>query len=97
MGPLECSECPHECSGPFGIIVVEIYGVANIEWLEGSARVTELLHVFLMVAYFFMVRETATVDMMSCVSEIVEVRSDVLVDFLVMLARVVDAVAPCSP
>ena len=37
------------------------------------------------------------VDMMSRVSKIVDVRLDVLVDFLVMLARVVDAVAPSSP
>ena len=44
-----------------------------------------------------MVRETVPVDMTSCVSEIVDVRSDVLVDFLVVLARVVDAVAPSSP
>ena len=51
-----------------------------------------------MVAYFFfMARETALVDMTSRISEIVDVRSDVLVDFLVVLARVVDAVAPSSP
>ena len=35
--------------------------------------------------------------MSSCISEIVKVCSDVLVDFLVMLVRVVDAVAPSSP
>ena len=51
-----------------------------------------------MAAYFFfMVRETTLVDMTSHILEIVDVRSDVLVDFLVMLARVVDAVAPGSP
>ena len=51
-----------------------------------------------MAAYFFfMVREMAAVDMMLCLSEIVDVRSDVLVDFLVMLVRVVDAVPPSSP
>ena len=51
-----------------------------------------------MVAYFFfMARETAPVDMTSCIPEVVDVRSDVLVDFLVVLARVVDAVAPSSP
>ena len=44
-----------------------------------------------------MARETTLVDMSSCVSEIVEVRSDVLVDFLVMLGKVFDAVAPSSP
>ena len=51
--------------------------------------------VFLTAAYFFfMARKTALVDTSSCVSKIVEVRSDVLVDFLVVLARVVDAVHP---
>ena len=34
-GPLEYSECPRECWGPFGIVTVVIYGVADIEWLEG--------------------------------------------------------------
>ena len=53
--------------------------------------------VLLTAAYFFMATETALVDTSSCVSEIVKVRSDVLVDFLVVLARVVDAVAPGSP
>ena len=51
-----------------------------------------------MAAYFFfMARKTALVDTSSRVLEIVEVRSNVLVDFLVMLAMVVDAVAPSSP
>ena len=51
-----------------------------------------------MAAYFFfMVREMALVDMTSRVSKIVDVCSDVLVNFLVVLARVVDAVAPSSP
>jgi len=50
-----------------------------------------------MVAYlFFMVRETAPFDMTSRISKIVEVCSDVLFDFLVMLVRVVDAVAHSS-
>ena len=53
--------------------------------------------IFLTATYFFMARETALVDMLSRVSEIVDVRSDVLVDFLVVLARVVDSVAPSSP
>ena len=44
-----------------------------------------------------MVRETAPIDMMSCVPEIVDVRLNILVNFLVMLARVVDAVPPSSP
>ena len=46
--------------------------------------------------FLFMAREMAPVDMMSRVSEIVDVRSDILVDFLVMLARVVDTV-PLPP
>ena len=54
--------------------------------------------IFLTSAYFFfMARKTALVDTSSCVSEIVEVRSDVLVDLLVVLARMFDAVAPSSP
>ena len=84
--------------GPFGIISVMIYNVAGVEWLEGEVHITKLLLVFLTVAYFFfMAREMALVDMTSRVSEIVDVRSDVLVDFLVVLGRVVDAVAPSSP
>ena len=50
-----------------------------------------------MPVYFFMARETAFVDMTSCILEIVDACSDVLVDFLVMLARVVDVVPPSSP
>ena len=51
-----------------------------------------------MAAYFFfMVTKTTLVDMTSRISEIVEVCLDVLFDFLVVLARVVDAVAPSSP
>ena len=54
--------------------------------------------VLLVAAYFFfMVAEAAFVDMSSCISEIVEVHSDVLVDLLVMLAKVFDAIAPSSP
>ena len=44
-----------------------------------------------------MARETAPFDMTSRVPEIIDVLSDILVDFLVMLARVVDAVPPSSP
>ena len=47
--------------------------------------------------FFFMATKTALVDASSRVSEIVEVRSDVLVDLLVVLAKVFDAVAPSSP
>ena len=58
----------------------------------------KLLLIFLTVVYFFfMAREKAPVNMMSRVSEIVDVRSDVLVDFLVVLVRVVNVVAPSSP
>ena len=53
--------------------------------------------VFLTTVYFFMARETVLLDMTSCVSKIVDVRTDVLLDFLVVLARVVDAVTPSSP
>ena len=54
--------------------------------------------VFLTLAYFFfMATETAFVDMPTCISEIVEVHSDVLVDLLVVLAKVFEAVAPSSP
>ena len=41
-----------------------------------------------------MATEAAFVDTSLCISEIVEVHSDVLVDLLVMLAVMFDAVAP---
>ena len=51
-----------------------------------------------MAAYFFfMTTKTALVNTSSHISEVVEVHSDVLVDLLVVLARVFDAVAPSSP
>ena len=51
--------------------------------------------VLLAAAYFvFMATEAAFVDMSSCISEIVEVHSDVLVDLLVVLAVMFNAVAP---
>ena len=54
--------------------------------------------VLLTAAYFFfMATKAALIDTSSHVSEIVEVRSDILVDLLVMLVRVFDAVAPSSP
>ena len=52
--------------------------------------------VLLAAAYFFMVTEMEFVDTSSCISEIVEVHSDVLVDLLVVLALIFDAVAPSS-
>ena len=97
MGPLEYSECSHECLGPFRIITVRIYNIANVKWLEGCIRITELLLVFLTSAYFLhMPRETTPIDMTSRIPEIVDVRSDILVDLLVELVRVVDTV-PLAP
>ena len=53
--------------------------------------------ILLAVAYFFfMVMEGAFVDTSSCISKIVEVHSDVLVDLLVVLAVMFNAVAPSS-
>ena len=53
--------------------------------------------VLLAAAYFlFMVTEAAFVDTSSCIPEIVEVHSDVLVDLLVVLAVMFNAVAPSS-
>ena len=46
--------------------------------------------------FFFMAIEAVFVDTLSCISKIVEVHSDVLVDLLVMLAVMFDAVAPSS-
>ena len=46
--------------------------------------------------FFFMATEATFVDTSSCISEIVEVHSDVLVDLLVMLAVMFNAVAPSS-
>ena len=42
----------------------------------------------------FMATEAAFVNTSSCISEIVKVHSDVLVDLLVMLAVMFDVVAP---
>ena len=46
--------------------------------------------------FFFMVTEAAFVDVSSCISKIIEVHSDILVDFLVGLAVMFNAVAPTS-
>ena len=56
-----------------------------------------MLVLLTVVYFFFMVTEAALIDTSSCVSEIIEVHSDVLVDLLVMSAKVFDAVAPSSP
>ena len=47
--------------------------------------------------FFFMATKVVLVDTSSCVLEIIEVHSDVLVDLLVMLVKVFDVVAPSSP
>ena len=53
--------------------------------------------ILLTAAYFvFMVTEAVFVDTSSCISEIVEVHPDVLVDLLVVLAVMFSAVAPSS-
>ena len=53
--------------------------------------------VLLAVAYFFfMATKAAFVDMSSRISEIVEVHSNVLIDLLVMLVVMFNAVAPSS-
>ena len=97
MGPLECSKCSHECSGSFGIITVGIDGIASVKWLEGYIRITKFLLVFLTLAYvLLMPRETAPIDMTSCIPKVVDVCLDILIDFLVVLATVVDMV-PLAP
>ena len=53
--------------------------------------------VLLVAAYFvFMATEAVFIDTSSCISEIVVVHPDVLVDLLVMLAVVFGMVAPSS-
>ena len=53
--------------------------------------------VLLAAAYFvFMATEAAFVDTSSCILEIIEVHSDVLVDLLVGLTVMFNAVAPSS-
>ena len=97
MGPLECSEHSRECLGPFGIITIVIGSIAGVKWLEGCIRITEFLLVFLTPAYFlFMLREMAPINVTSCIPEVVDVYSDILIDFLVVLVRVVDMV-PLAP
>ena len=55
--------------GPFRIIIIMIGGIGNVKWLEGYARITELLLILLMAAYFFfMARKTTLVDTSSRIS-----------------------------
>ena len=51
----------------------------------------------MVVYFFFMATEVAFVDTSSRISEVVEVHSSVLVDLLVVLAVMFNAVAPSSP
>ena len=44
-----------------------------------------------------MLRETAPIDVTLCIPEVVDVFSYILIDFLVVLARVVDMAPPSSP
>ena len=44
-----------------------------------------------------MLREMAPIDMTLCIPKVGDVFSDILIDFLVVLARVVDMVPPSSP
>ena len=54
--------------------------------------------VLLTAAYFFFIAtEAVLVDTSSHILEIIEVHSDVLVDLLVVLAKVLDTVVPSSP
>ena len=54
--------------------------------------------VFLMPAYFLvMLRETVPIDMTPCISEVIDVFSDILINFLVELARVVVMVPLATP
>ena len=98
MGPLECSECSHEFSGPIKVVTVRISSIADVKWLEGCIWIIEFLLVFLTLAYFLpMPRETAPIDMTSRIPKVVDVCSDILIYFLVVFARVVDVVSPSSP
>ena len=53
--------------------------------------------ILLAVAYFFMAIEATFVDTSSRILDIVEMHSDILVDLLIVLAMMFDAVAPSSP
>ena len=75
-----------------------VCSIANVKWLEGFIWITEFLLVFLTPAYFLlMLRETAHIDMTSCIPEVAEVHSSILFDLLVVLAMVFGAVALGSP
>jgi len=56
------------------------------------------LRVLLAAAYFFfMATEATLLDTPSCIPKVTEVHSSVLFDLLVVLAMMLDAVAPVSP
>ena len=97
MGPLKCSERPRECWGPFGVVGAVVYNIAGIEQLESRVQVTILLLILLAATYFlFMAVEAAFIYKSLCISKIVEVHLDILVDLLVVLAVMFNAVAPSS-
>ena len=53
--------------------------------------------ILLVAAYFFFMATEATfIDTSSCISEIIEVHPNILVDLLAMLAMMFGAVAPSS-
>ena len=56
-----------------------------------------MLILLTVASFFFMATEAAFIDTSSCISEIVEVHSDVLVDLLVGLAVMFNAVALAPP
>jgi len=92
------SKCPRECWGPFGVVGDILSSIAGVERLESRVQVIVLLLVLLAAAYFFfMATKAMFIDTSSRISEIVEVCSDVLFNFLVVLVRVFEVVAPSSP
>jgi len=96
--PLERSECPGECRGPFRAVRTNIGSVAGDDRLQSCVRVAVFLLVLLATSYFiFMAPETSLVDTPSCVPKIAEVHSGVLFDLLVVLAMMLGAVASNSP
>ena len=97
-GPLEHSECPGECRGPFRAVRTNIGSVADDDRLQSCVRVAVFLLVLLATSYFiFMAPKTSLVDTPSCVLKITEVHSGVLFDLLVVLAMMLGAVASNSP
>ena len=87
MGPLECSEHPSECWGPFWVVGADISSIASDDRLQIRVRITVLSLVLLAASYFiFMVLEATLINTPSCIPEVTEVHSGVLFDLLVVLA-----------